>query len=159
MCACMCATWIYCCPWDRSQPLKLQTASISTSEMDKKHYFHTKWKPRSHYVLFKRRRHLWFWCWSNVACTPRLMDPSTQLKANPLKRLILTYFYQFCFAALWVLLHWSRSSHFKSAVTWDWCWSALSIHKFNILTCFLYKWSGCDLLGNNVRAICVFQHC
>lgn len=36
---CMCAsvsTWNYGCPWDRRQPLKLQTASISISEVAKK---------------------------------------------------------------------------------------------------------------------------
>lgn len=38
VCACVrkCICWNYGCPWDRSQPLKLQTASISTSKVGEK---------------------------------------------------------------------------------------------------------------------------
>lgn len=46
---------IYCCPWDRSQPLKLQTASISTSKVciGKKKFSELECKATSCCVPFK----------------------------------------------------------------------------------------------------------
>lgn len=44
LCECVCkcvSAWNYGCPWDRSQPLKLQTAFISTSKVAKKNCFHS----------------------------------------------------------------------------------------------------------------------